>query len=171
MEKVELILKVFPYLEQAQGLLNLIRDQKADRNLRLVDLAVLERSQDGETRIIETREIKAGKGALLGTLAGGLLGLFAGPVGGLLGAAAGAAAGGILAYRLDFGFSDQFLKEINLVLQPDTSAILILVENPWVERLLDVMEPFPGKTFRHAVRSQLIEQLKKTFDESTNQPD
>ncbi len=166
MEKVELILKVFPQTEKAQALLKLLKEKEDDRKLRLVDLAVLECSQEGETRVIETREIKAAKGALLGTLAGGLLGLFAGPAGALLGAAAGAAAGGIAAYRLDFGFSDQFLKEINQALQPGTSAILILVENPWVDRLMDVVEPVPGKTFRKAVRSQLIEQLKKTFEDS-----
>lgn len=166
MEKVELILKVFPQTEQAQVLLKLLKEKEDERKLRFVDLAVLECSQEGETRVIETREIKAAKGALLGTLAGGLLGLFAGPAGALLGAAAGAAAGGIAAYRLDFGFSDQFLKEINQALQPGTSAILILVENPWVDRLMDVVEPVPGKTFRKAVRSQLIEQLKKTFEDS-----
>lgn len=171
MEKVELILKVFPHPEQAQGLLKLIRDQENEHQLRLVDLAVLERNQEGVTRVIETREIKAAKGALLGTIAGGLLGLFAGPAGALLGAAAGAAAGGIAAYRLDFGFSDQFLKDINQSLQPGTSAILVLVELPWLNRLLDVIEPVPGKTFRHAVRSQLIEQLQKTFDDSTDQMD
>lgn len=171
MEKVELILKVFPTPDQAQGLLKLVQDQEDERKLRLVDLAVLERSQEGVARIIETREIKGAKGALLGALAGGMLGLFAGPAGALLGAAAGAAAGGIAAYRLDFGFSDQFLKDINQALQPGTSAILILVENPWVEHLLDVIEPVPGKTFRHAVRSQLIEQLKKTFEDRTDHTD
>lgn len=171
MEKVELILKVFPHFEQAQGLLKLVQQQEDERKLRLVNLAVLERSQEGDARVIETREIKTAKGALLGTLAGGLLGLLGGPAGALIGAAAGAAAGGIAAYRLDFGFSDQFLEEINQALQPGTSAILILVEYPWVDRLLAVIEPVPGKTFRHAVRSQLIEQLQKRFEESTDHPD
>lgn len=171
MEKVELILKVFPHPEQAQALLQLLKEQEDQRKLRLVDMAVLERSQEGATRVIETREIKTVKGALLGTLAGGLLGLFAGPAGALFGAAAGAAAGGIAAYRLDFGFSDQFLKDISQALQPGTSAILILVENPWLDRLLAVIEPVPGKTFRHVVRSQLIEQLKMTFEDSADQTD
>ena len=46
------------------------------------------------------------------------------------------------------------LKDINQALQSGTSAILILVENPWVDRLLDMIESVPGRTCWHAVRSQ-----------------
>ncbi len=171
METVELILKVFPTPGTGLELLKVIQDKEKEHQLRLVDLAALQHSQPGVTKIVETRDIKGGKGAVVGALVGGLLGLLGGPAGVLVGAATGAAAAGIAAQKMDFGFSDQFLKDINQALKPGTSAILVLVERSWVERLLDVLEPSPGKTFRHAIRSQLIEQLRETFENPSTSPE
>lgn len=170
METVELILKVFPSPLQAASVLEIVRAMEKERRLRLVDLATLEHDRQGKMKITETREVKAGKGALLGAFVGGLLGLFGGPAGALVGAAAGATAAGIAAQKIDFGFSDKFLKEINQALKPGSSAILILVEETWVGPLLETLEPAPGKLFRHALRAKLVEQLRETFDNSKNPP-
>lgn len=129
--------------------------------LRLFNSAVLVKDAHGVASIQETEDVPRGRGALFGALVGGLVGLLGGPAGAIIGAAAGAAAGGLAAGQIDLGFADSFLKELKDSLLPDSSALLVIVEQRWVERLAVELERFNGKLLLHAVRSELAERFKE----------
>jgi uncharacterized membrane protein len=159
MEPVELIVKAYAEQGQASQALDDLKALAREHAIRLVDAAVVEKDQAGKTRLIETQDVNAKKGALAGAIVGGLLGLLEGPVGVVVGAAAGAATGGMAARKVDMGFSDEFLKQVEAAQQPGTSLILALVEETWAERVVVQLEQGGGKLIRHAVKSEVIQQL------------
>ena len=163
MESVELILKIFPAPEQASRILTEVQNFAQENDFRLINAAGLSRNLKGETWLDETGDIKTGWGAIVGAITGGLLGLLGGPLGAVVGAASGAAAGSVALSRLDFGFADEFLEKINQALAPGTSAILVLVDAKWADMVVMKLNQAPGKIFRHALRSQLVDQIKESM--------
>jgi uncharacterized membrane protein len=159
-EPVELLVKVFPARGGAKIALHALEKRAKEQGLRLVSLAAVEKSAEGAASIHESQDVAPGKGALWGALLGGLLGLLEGPVGVVIGASAGAAAGGIAARKVDQGFSDQFLREVKAALRPDHSLLMVLVEEPWVKKVLPVLDEYPGKLLRHALKEGLVQQLQ-----------
>jgi len=136
MEPVELIVVVYTEQGQASRALKDLLALAKRREIRLVDAAVIEKDQAGKTRLKETQDVDAKKGATIGAILGGLLGLLEGPAGVIVGAAAGAATGGAAARKVDMGFSDEFLKQVKGGLKPESSLILVLVEETWAERVV-----------------------------------
>jgi uncharacterized membrane protein len=159
MEPVELIVVLYGEQGQATQALKDLLSLAKRREIRLVDAAVMEKDRAGKTWLKETQDLDAKKGATIGAILGGLLGLLEGPAGVIVGAAAGAAAGGVAARKVDMGFSDEFLNQVKGGLQPDSSLILALVEETWVERVVATLETQGGKLIRHAVKSEIVSQL------------
>jgi uncharacterized membrane protein len=161
MDSVELILVVFEHESQAKRVLASLKTREKKGKLQLFNAAVLSRNAQGVTTVSEDRDLKAGRGALFGAIVGGLIGLLSGPAGVVVGAAAGATTGGLAAGKTDLGFSDRFLDELSRALHPGRSALLLLVEYPWVERVVQALEGQQRKIFRHALRSELVERLSQ----------
>jgi uncharacterized membrane protein len=130
----------------------------------IVNAAVIEKDSDGKVTIRETEDLNATKGATFGAIVGGLLGLLGGPVGVVLGAAAGAATGGAAAHKLDMGFSDEALRELQEGLKPGSSAILALVEHQWVDQLVALLEEQQGSLFRRMLAGEISDQLSQEGD-------
>ena len=161
METVELIVGVYKEADHARQVLKGLKKQEQDGSLRLFNVAMLVKERGGKMRLEETRDLDAGHGSLFGAVVGGLVGLLGGPAGVLVGAATGAAMGGAIAGKVDLGFSEDFLNQLGKSLKPGSSAILVLVEEPWAEAAVTVLEQQPGKLFRHAVKSEILEQLQE----------
>ena len=161
MDSVELILVVFELESQAKQVLDHLKTREKKGALQLFNAAVLSRDAQGITMVSEDRDLKAGRGALFGAIVGGLIGLLGGPAGVVVGAAAGATTGGLAAGKTDLGFSDTFLDDLSRALHPGRSALLLLVEHPWVEQVLQALEGQQRKIYRHALRSELIERLSQ----------
>jgi uncharacterized membrane protein len=121
--------------------------------------AVLSKDQDGETSLKETEDVDSKHGALFGAIAGGLIGMLAGTPGAMVGAAAGALTGGVTAHEMDMGFSDRFLEELQGGLRPGSSALLVLVEHRWVDRVLHALARFKGREFWHPLTDEITAQL------------
>ncbi len=166
METVELILKLYP----AQGLALTVYDElmkvQKVKKLHFRNAALLECDEHGETSFVEAWDLDPTRGAVFGAAAGGLVGLLGGTVGVIIGVVAGAITGAIVAGMFDRGFQNEFLKQINLSLVKDTSAVLVLVEEKWAEEVVSEMNRMPGKLFRHALKSQLAAQIKQALDET-----
>lgn len=159
MESVELILAVFPDESWAAEALDSLKANKEDGALRLVNAAILSKDDEGRTAIKEDQDLSAGRGSVFGALVGGLIGLLGGPVGAVVGAAAGAATGGFLAGKTDLGFDDTFLNELKGALQPGNSALLMLVEESWGDRVAEALQGQDAKVVRHAVRKEIVDRL------------
>lgn len=154
----ELAAKVFDGVDGAEQALESLREEAKDRFV-IHDAAVLVKDQDGQTSIKETGDVGARQGRLLGAIGGGLVGLLAGPVGAIVGALAGAGAGGLAAKRIDMGFSDKFLKNLEQYLQPGTSALIVLVEFESAQQLAEALADREGVLLRQTLTDELVKDL------------
>ena len=140
-KQIELVARIFDNPDQASEALQFLKDVQAQQRgyLKIVDAAVLVKDLDGKITVKETADVNAKQGRLFGAIAGGLIGLVAGPAGVVVGALAGAGTGGIAASKIDMGLPDEFLQAFQERLQPNTSALVVLVEDEWKNTLSEAM--------------------------------
>ncbi len=162
--------------EDTQGadraLTELVRLSK-EHLIDLEDAVVAIRSQDGTVRIKQSVNLVglgAAQGSLSGALWGSLVGLlFLNP---LLGFAAGAAVGagsGALAGSLsDYGIDDDLIRSIGDTLQPNTSALFVLVRKVQPEKVLaDITGAgFQGKVIRSSLSPEQEQRLQAALSQA-----
>lgn len=68
-------------------------------------------------------------------------------VGGLMGAGAGALSGSLV----DYGIDDNFIRQIADTLQPNTSAMFVLVRKAQPEKVLAELSQFRGRVLRSSL--------------------
>ena len=156
---IELIVAAFNDEAKAGAVLKDLKGLEKDGVILLVNAAVMVKDEKGKITIKETEDVTSGKGALFGAIAGGVIGLLGGPVGVIIGAAAGAATGGVAASKIDMGFPDDSLKELESGLTPGSSAILALIQHQWVDAVVSELEKAGAKLFRQALQDELAAQL------------
>ena len=104
----------------------------ADKNVKIVDAAIADRTKRGRVKIHQTEET----GAIKGGLRGGAIGLVVGAiVAGAAGPLAWGAAAGMLAglhnrFR-DIGIDDKFMKRTAAEVEKGKSALFVLYEGDW----------------------------------------
>ncbi len=104
----------------------------ADKNVKIVDAAIADRSKRGRVKIHQTEQT----GAIKGGLRGGAIGLVVGAiVAGAAGPLAWGAAAGMLAglhnrFR-DIGIDDDFMKRAAAEIEKGKSALFVLYEGDW----------------------------------------
>jgi uncharacterized membrane protein len=155
---LELIISVYHQPEQASSMLETIRRSIQNGNLEIKHAAILVKDERGRVRLDDTQDVTPGRGALFGAITGGLIGLLAGPAGAVAGAVAGAATGGVSAALLDMGFSNDQLQELQATMPAGSSALVILVEHTWIEKLVDELGRQRSTLFRHGLNPQLVDQ-------------
>ncbi len=156
---MELIITVYNDTEQARRTLSDIKQAGGEGNFEIKNAAVLVKDEKGRVRTDETEDVKAGHGALFGAVTGALIGLLAGPAGAITGAIAGAATGGVTASMVAMGFSDDQLAELRTSMPAGSSALVVLIEHKWVEKLVEELENRQGKLFRHEVAPDFSDQF------------
>jgi uncharacterized membrane protein/sporulation protein YlmC with PRC-barrel domain len=163
---IVLMAKVFDTVDQADRALDFVEDLHRHKTIKILNAAVLVKDEDGTTSLKDTRDIEPKRGRLLGAVTGGLLGLAGGPAGVVVGALVGAGAGGLAARKLDFGFSDEFLENLQTHLQPGNSALVLLAEHKWAADLHNALSDGEGVVFQQTLSDALVEELlKETGDE------
>lgn len=97
--------------------------RESSGELGVQSAGILERSADGQVRLIDAEDDVTGNAALGGSLIGMLVGVLGGPIGILLGATAGAVTGALFdADRLDAG--DDALTKFSRLVAPGTNAVV-----------------------------------------------
>ena len=157
--QIELIARVFDHPDKAGQALDFIEDLRRRKVFKVLNAAVLVKDADGAVSIKDTRDIDPKKGRLLGAITGGLVGLVGGPVGVVVGALAGLGAGGLAGRLIDFGFSEEFLKNLEEYLQPGTSALILLVEDEWAVRASESLKDLGGVVVQQTLTDRLVEDL------------
>ncbi len=158
-----------------RALTELVRLTK-EHLIDLEDAVVAIRSEDGTVRIKQSVNL-VGLGAAQGTLSGALWGslvglLFLNP---LLGFAAGAAVGagsGALAGSLsDYGIDDDLIRSIGETLQPNTSALFVLVRKVQPEKVLaDITGAgFKGRVIRSSLSPDQEQRLQAALSQARQQ--
>ncbi|HET91528.1 MAG TPA: DUF1269 domain-containing protein [Chloroflexi bacterium] len=156
---ISVLVYAFNEEDKADQLLKALKDLDRRGIFDILNAAVLVTQEDGQFRLRETEDVDARRGALFGAVVGGLVGLLGGPAGVIVGAAAGAATGGVAAHRIDMGFSEEYLREIQTSLEPGSSALIALVEHEWVDRVIEELEQYEGRLFRQAIQADIAAQL------------
>jgi uncharacterized membrane protein len=113
--------------------------------IELEDAAVVVKKADGKVKLKQAINLTAA-GAASGSFWGLLIGtLFLSPVFGLaVGAASGAASGALS----DIGVEDNFMKQLGATLQPNSSALFVLIRSATPDKVLDEVAPYGGTILR-----------------------
>jgi uncharacterized membrane protein len=152
----ELIVVGFDSPEDADRVLTQLARLKREYLIDLEDAVVAIRDAGGEVRIKQSVSM-TGQGASYGALSGALWGtlvglLFLNPLAGLaVGGALGAGTGALSGSLIDYGINDDFIREIGATLQPDASALFLLVRKAQPEKVLAELEGFNGRIIRSSL--------------------
>lgn len=149
----ELIAMAFDKPHEADRVLSELNRLQKEYLVDLTDAVVVIRQPDGKVQLkqsINPVAAAAASGGLSGALWGTLIGLlFLNPlvgfaIGGLVGAGTGALAGSLV----DYGINDDFMSDLAKTLQPDSSALFLLVRKVQPERVLAELSNFHGRVLR-----------------------
>jgi len=154
----QLVAIAYQDLPTAQQVVANIGRAQDMHEVELDDLVVVERQFDGKVKLHQPS--LTGRGAAGGALWGGLIGLiFFMPLFGMaIGAASGAAAGALS----DAGVDDQFMKELGEELAPGNAAVIALVRNVTLDKVLDEVR-IPGRIIRSSLDNETEARLQEAL--------
>ncbi|HEY1914166.1 MAG TPA: DUF1269 domain-containing protein [Streptosporangiaceae bacterium] len=159
----DLIIIGYPDQDTASKVWDELEKLQADYLVDLADAAIIRRDEKGKLRITTPAHHAVAWGTLSGLFWGTLIGLlFLLPVfplataaGGIMGAALGAGE--------HLGITDDFKRRVQDLVQPGTSAILVLVRKMTPDKFLEALKPYGGTVLRtsltHDEEQQLMEAL------------
>ncbi|MFH1118066.1 MAG: DUF1269 domain-containing protein [Pseudomonadota bacterium] len=111
----------------------------------LEDAVVAVKDNEGKVKLHQATNLTAA-GAVGGGFWGALIGLiFLNP---LLGLGIGAAAGAVSGALTDVGINDSFMKQLAETMQPDSSALFILVRRATPDKVLEELKGSGGKVLK-----------------------
>jgi uncharacterized membrane protein len=152
----------FDSMGEADKIRDALRKLSHDRQLTIVDSAVVTKDEQGNVRVNNEvgRDIKWG--AIGGGILGGLLFLLF-PVTGIV---AGAVAGGLIGKSLGNQVDKGFVEEVTAKLQPGTSALFVITADEHVDAIFDALKPFKGTVYHASLSPANEETLKRVLSEA-----
>ncbi len=157
----DLVAIAYPDVETARQVTSNIGEAQKAHLIELEDLVIVEHRGDGKIKLHQPS--LAGVGAAGGALWGGLIGLiFFMPLFGMaIGAASGAAAGAMS----DAGVDDKFLKELGTKLQPGSAAVIGLVRQANMEKILSEVK-IPGEVIQTSLSGDAEQALRDALSKA-----
>jgi len=134
---------------------------RADLLLETSVLGLVVRSADGKTKVETPDGPGAGKGALWGAIFGGLFGmiLFIPFIGAAVGGAMGALFGGMDKAGIDSTFRER----VTGMLQPGTSALVMVVEKVTPDRAVEAMSAYGGEVLQTSLSEDAEQHLQEAL--------
>ncbi len=124
---VHLVVAFYEIEDTADATLKALKAEREEKWPGILELAVVRRDEKEKIHIKELGDTSGGRGAVIGGAIGAVLGLVAGPAGVVALGATGAWIGGLSAATTDTGIPNPTLDEIGMLLQPGTSAVVLIV--------------------------------------------
>lgn len=153
----DLIAIAYPDESKARDVARALADLTRQKTLSLDDLVVVTRNDKGKVKLHQSFS-PAGAGAAGGALWGGLIGLiFLQP---LLGMAIGAASGGAVNAFADYGVDDGFMKTLGARLDNGGAAVIALVRQVTVDKVLPEIAQFGGEVLHSSLGNESEETLQ-----------
>ena len=118
--------------------------------------------QDAKGKVHVHEPGRGGVGATVGAVAGGLLGLIGGPAGVLAMAGAGAAVGGTAGHYWGRAIPKEDLEELGEALTPNSSMMLLLLEDTYSEGVISSMAGYSGDVVTLTVGDDLSGEIAYT---------
>ena len=157
---MELIMIVFNDEGAASDALKELKKAKKEGLIEIVNAATLKSNEKGKVHYKELADLKyRKKGRILGGSAGALLAVLGGPAGLLVSTVAGAAAGGGLSRLKDKGVPNEDLKELAKNLEPNSSALIALVELVWVDKVIEEVAEYTKEVVKQELEQEVQDSL------------
>jgi uncharacterized membrane protein len=169
----EMVAIAFEKPDEADRVLTELARLEKEYLIDLEDAVVAIRQPDGKVQLkqsINLIGVGAASGGLSGAFWGSLVGLlFLNPlagfaVGGLVGAGSGALSGSLV----DYGIDDNFIRSLAETLQPNTSALFVLVRKAQPEKVLAELSGFRGKVLRSSLSPEQEARLQAAISDKTS---
>jgi uncharacterized membrane protein len=129
----------------------------------LEDAAIIRRDENGKLHITTPAHHAVAWGTLSGLFWGTLIGLlFLGPFAPVVGAAAGIM-GAALGAADDLGVKDDFRQRVQDLVQPGTSAIMVILRKVTFDKFEEALRPYGGTVLRTSLSREAEQQLMKAL--------
>lgn len=129
--------------------------------VNIEDAVVVTRKENGKIKLHQMYNLTA-SGAVSGGFWGMLVGLiFLNP---LLGLVAGVGAGAVAGALSDVGINDKFIKDLASTITPKTSALFILVDSAFSDKVLDELEGTGGTIIKSSLSYEDEARLQAAFN-------
>jgi uncharacterized membrane protein len=119
--------------DRAGQVVDLIKSNQRAADYKVATWAVIEVNDRGKTKVKQMG--RGGMGTAAGVSVGAVLGLLGGPAGLLIWSLGGALAGGVAGKYLGHQFDSDTLKAIGAGMAPNTSAIIVIIQDKAAEKL------------------------------------
>jgi uncharacterized membrane protein len=154
---VQIIVAAFNSPEGASLVMDEIKQGKREGLIGILDAAVVVKNAEGKLKITDAKR-RSRKGLMTGGVVGGLIGLVLAPP--AVAVAAGGGALGALVGKLRSAPLKAEMKDLGSALQPNTSAIIAVIEHTWVEKLEAALAAAGAQLIREALKADIAEQLE-----------
>jgi uncharacterized membrane protein len=156
----EMIVFAFDTPDGAAAMQAGLGDLQKQKLIELDDAAIVVRRPDGKVKVKQAQNL-VGAGAFGGAFWGMLIGLlFFMP---WLGMAVGAISGALAGRFADVGIDDGFIKEVGATVQPNHSALFILVRSMTEDKVMGELQKYPAKILRTSLSNEDEAKLKAAF--------
>lgn len=161
----DLVCLAFKELDTADHFLNELRALEKEHVIELEDACVVVRDGDGKIHLkqsVNLVAIGASRGASFGMLMGTLVGLlFMNPLAGLLaGGLVGAGSGALQGRMADYGIDDEFIKSLSNTIEPNSSAIFLLVRKAVADKVMPRLAHYQATVLKTSLSDEQEERLK-----------
>ena len=129
---------------RAEQVLLALAHLQGEGKVQMHDAVIVAKDPEGKSRIIETIDVTPAKGALAGTWWGFLGSLLIGGPVAIAAVVGGAAAGALYGKLVDRGLEDDWVKSMADWIDPDSSALLLLVESGFDAAVIEELKRFEG---------------------------
>jgi len=140
----EILALVLDKPNRASELFITLSNLQNEKKIRLHDAVIVTKDEHGKARIVETVDVTPAKGALAGTWWGMLGGLLIGGPVFLAAAIGGAAAGALYGKLVDHGLPDEWVSSMADWIDPQTSALLLLIDGGIDPVVVEELKRFEG---------------------------
>ena len=159
----DLIVIGYPDEETAEKVWDELVKLQEDFLVDLEDAAIIRRDQKGRLHVTTPAHHAVIWGTLSGLFWGVLIGLIflwplapvVGVAGGIMGAALGAAG--------NLGIKDEFRQRVQEMLQPGTSAIMVIVRKVTPDKFIEALKPYGGMVLKTSLPHDAEQQLMKAL--------
>ncbi len=163
-----LVVITFDNTEEAGKVRDALRQAQKRGALSLDDSAVVVKDAEGKIHV----KGEVDRGVKIGAIGGGLLGLLLGsiffPFAGIIVGALGGAAVGALA---DLGISKKFVKQVGDELQPNTSALFLIIrQDSDPDMVLAILRPYKGKVYQTSLDTEAADNLREVLSKRIGVP-
>ena len=141
MADYEVIAAIYPTEDGAKSTLDQLQQMKKDDIIHIIDAATMRKEADGKVHTYQADIPHAKSAAVKGGVIGAVVGIIFPPA--ILAATAlGAAAGAVGGKTMNVALKADGIKQTANELEPGTSAIIAVIEDRWVDKVVEGLEGY-----------------------------